>query len=122
MKIKQNGLNENDDFNDFDQFIGENEDFTSIDLENKFESDTENEPDNYLPKDKKEDKSVADEQLRLLYVYFRDMGSESLFTANQEIEISAKIKKCEHKARLLKSQIENLRALKLFINKIPKNI
>lgn len=36
-----------------------------------------------------------DEHLRLLYVYFRDMSSEDLFTAKQEVEISSKIKKYE---------------------------
>ena len=120
MKIKQNGLNDTEEFNDFEQYIGENENFTSVDLKNNFESDTENKPDNYLSKDKNEDKSIADEQLRLLYVYFRDMGSESLFTANQEIEISAKIKKCEDKARVLKSQVENLQVLKTIHKKNSK--
>lgn len=36
-----------------------------------------------------------DEHMRLLYVYFKDMSSEDLFTARQEVEISSKIKKCE---------------------------
>lgn len=43
-----------------------------------------------------------DEQLRLLYVYFKDMAIEPLFTAKQEVHISAKIKKCELKAQELK--------------------
>ncbi|QMU55750.1 MAG: sigma-70 family RNA polymerase sigma factor [Candidatus Mycalebacterium zealandia] len=36
-----------------------------------------------------------DEHMRLLYVYFKDMSSEDLFTAKQEVEISSKIKKYE---------------------------
>ncbi len=36
-----------------------------------------------------------DENMRLLYVYFKDMSSEDLFTAKQEVEISSKIKKYE---------------------------
>ncbi len=36
-----------------------------------------------------------DEHMRLLYVYFKDMSSENLFTARQEVEISSKIKKYE---------------------------
>ena len=53
--------------------------------------------------EEEEDEWVPDEQLRLLYVYFKDMAVEPLFTAKQEVEISAKIKKCEAKARELSS-------------------
>ncbi len=45
-------------------------------------------------KKKKADFS-PDEHMRLLYVYFKDMSSEDLFTAKQEVEISSKIKKYE---------------------------
>ncbi len=44
---------------------------------------------------------TPDEQLRLLYVYFKDMSIEPLFTAQEEVEIAAKIKKCESMAREL---------------------
>ncbi|MBI2485843.1 MAG: sigma-70 family RNA polymerase sigma factor [Deltaproteobacteria bacterium] len=42
---------------------------------------------------------VPDESLRLLYAYFKDMAVEPLFNAKKEIEVAAKIKKCESKAR-----------------------
>jgi RNA polymerase primary sigma factor len=41
---------------------------------------------------------VPDESLRLLYAYFKDMAVEPLFNAKKEIEVAAKIKKCESKA------------------------
>ncbi len=41
---------------------------------------------------------VPDESLRLLYAYFKDMAVEPLFNAKKEIEVAAKIKKCELKA------------------------
>jgi len=44
---------------------------------------------------KEKDKWIPDEQLRLLYVYFKDMAVEPLFAAKQEVEISARIKMCE---------------------------
>jgi len=49
---------------------------------------------------------MPDEQLRLLYVYFKDMAVETLLTSKEEIEVSAKIKKCELKARETKDIIE----------------
>lgn len=51
---------------------------------------------------------VQHEQFRLLYVYFKDMSSESLLTPNEEVEISAKIKKCEARAKETKALIDKL--------------
>ena len=53
-----------------------------------------------------------DEQLRLLYVYFKDMAVEPLFTAKQEVHISAKIKKCEIKAQELKMAVTKVTAIR----------
>lgn len=44
---------------------------------------------------KKKGDFSPDEHMRLLYVYFKNMSSEDLFTAKQEVEISSKIKKYE---------------------------
>ncbi len=57
---------------------------------------------------KEEDKWIPDEQLRLLYVYFKDMAVEPLFAAKQEVEISARIKMCELKIEELPKIIEKL--------------
>ncbi len=43
-------------------------------------------------------KFTPDEEFRLLQVYFREMGTEPLLTPKEEIEVSAKIKRCETKA------------------------
>ena len=49
---------------------------------------------------KKKGEFSPDEHMRLLYVYFKDMSSEDLFTARQEVEISSKIKKYEAESEL----------------------
>jgi len=56
---------------------------------------------------------TPDEQLRLLYVYFKDMSIEPLFTAQEEVEIAAKIKKCESMARELIVVVNKLSNKKL---------
>ena len=43
-------------------------------------------------------KFTPDEEFRLLQVYFKEMGTEPLLTPKEEIEVSAKIKRCETKA------------------------
>ena len=57
-------------------------------------------------KDKEKDKWIPDEQLRLLYVYFKDMAVEPLFAAKQEVEISARIKMCELRMAKVPKSIE----------------
>ncbi|HSE84457.1 MAG TPA: sigma-70 family RNA polymerase sigma factor [Thermodesulfobacteriota bacterium] len=49
--------------------------------------------------DAQEEEVTPDERLRLLFVYFRNVSVEPLLTAKEEIEVSAKIKKCEAKAK-----------------------
>ena len=51
---------------------------------------------------------IPDEQFRLLYVYFKDMAIEPLLSSKEEIEVSAKIKKCEAKVKELRNNIEKL--------------
>jgi RNA polymerase sigma factor, sigma-70 family len=41
---------------------------------------------------------TPEEHLRLLSVYFKDLAKETLFTAKDEVEVSASIKKCEARA------------------------
>ena len=47
-----------------------------------------------------------DDEFRLLQAYFKEMGSENLLTAKEEIEVSAKIKKCELKGMELAAVLE----------------
>jgi RNA polymerase primary sigma factor len=49
---------------------------------------------------------TADEEFRLLQAYFREMGTEPLLTPREEVEVSAKIKKCEAKVRNQKKSLE----------------
>lgn len=48
----------------------------------------------------------ADEEFRLLQAYFREMGSETLLTPREEVAYSAKIKKCELRARKALAALE----------------
>ncbi len=101
MEAKNINLEENE----LREFIHEEESFASHEIENGFILEDEIEPVNeFEPKklesiDDEETQSVPDEQVRLLYSYFKDLATESLFTSKDEIEISAKIKKCEVKVR-----------------------
>lgn len=63
-------------------------------------------------KAKEKDKWIPDEQLRLLYVYFKDMAVEPLFAAKQEVEISARIKMCEQRIERIPKGIAKLEAIR----------
>ncbi|MGH7792354.1 MAG: RNA polymerase sigma factor RpoD/SigA [Thermodesulfobacteriota bacterium] len=94
--------------------IGEEDDvFIPIDIEDKIISEmVESEFDLQLesPKnelaEEKEKHWTPDEEFRLLQVHFREMGTEPLLTAREEVEVSAKIKKCEAGARERKKFLE----------------
>jgi RNA polymerase primary sigma factor len=45
---------------------------------------------------------------RVLHVYFRDLMTEPLLTANDEKELGAKIKECEKKVREIQKQMDKL--------------
>ena len=55
-----------------------------------------------------EEDKVLDEKFRLVDAYFKDLASESLFTQREEIEVSAKIKKCEARAGETKVILDKL--------------
>ncbi|MEW6145473.1 MAG: sigma-70 family RNA polymerase sigma factor [Thermodesulfobacteriota bacterium] len=48
-----------------------------------------------------------DDQFRILNDYFRDISKEPLLTIKEEVEIPAKIKKCEHKIKQITSYLES---------------
>ena len=56
----------------------------------------------------KEDELIPDEQYRLLNPFFKDMASEPLLKPKEEVEISAKFKKCEARAREIKILLDKL--------------
>ncbi len=47
-----------------------------------------------------------DEQFRILNDYFRDISKEPLLTLKEEVEIPAKIKKCEFKIKQIRTYLE----------------
>lgn len=51
---------------------------------------------------------TPDEEFRLLQVYFKEMGAEPLLTPKEEIEVSAKIKRCEARAKEMRYVLESL--------------
>ncbi len=64
---------------------------------------------------------IPDEQFRLLYVYFKDMAVESLLSAKQEVEVSAKIKKCEAKANEFANNVDELNKLRQKVSSRKKS-
>ncbi len=99
-----------------DAFIEDEDDpFSPLEFDNfllevdekEFELDIE-EPESGEIKRSEQEEWIPDEQFRLLYVYFKDMAIEPLLSSKEEIEVSAKIKKCEAKVKELRSNIERL--------------
>ncbi len=76
------------------------------------ESNTDNHEhfvkDNYIPNSTKISNTESFNELRLLQLYFKEMGEISLFTSKQELIESAKIKKCENKSKEIKYKIEKI--------------
>ncbi len=100
--------------NQLDEINGSEELFITIDIEDKIITElAESEFDLQAesPRGEAEEKGkqwTPDEEFRLLQVYFKEMGNEPLLTAREEVEVSAKIKKCEAKARDVKRVLERI--------------
>lgn len=47
-------------------------------------------------------------ELNILQLYYKEMGNVSLLSAKQEVEVSAKIKKCEAKSKQIKIKLEKI--------------
>ncbi|MGB7293504.1 MAG: sigma-70 family RNA polymerase sigma factor [Thermodesulfobacteriota bacterium] len=62
---------------------------------------------------KKKKEWTPDDEFRLLQVYFKEMGTEPLLSPKQEVEVSAKIKKCEARAKEAKKILEKVFKSKL---------
>lgn len=54
-----------------------------------------------------ENKAHTDEQFRIMNNYFSDIANEPLLTLREEIELPAKIKKCDSKAKEIESWLES---------------
>ncbi len=108
MDIKHQENSGSDD--GFTSYINsdDGDEMVTLEIEDDFNDEPTEQELTTTAKEQEEDKWVPDEQLRLLYVYFKDMAIEPLFTAKQEVEISAKIKKCEAKSKDLIKKVKKL--------------
>jgi len=108
METKYKEFDDSISVNEFGEFADETDDVSSLKFKEAYVQDDESENHFQSRKTKTKADETPDEQLRLLYVYFKDMSVEPLFTAQEEVEISAKIKKCEAMSRELELVINKL--------------
>jgi len=110
METKFKEFDDSVTVSDFGEFSEEQEDVSNVKRIGSYiqEDDSENGYVHPGSRSKSKSDDTPDEQLRLLYVYFKDMSIEPLFTAQEEVEISAKIKKCEAKSRELVLLVDRL--------------
>lgn len=100
MMMTEKKDNDSDDYIEDTQYGYGEAFYNSFDIE---EEEIEQKGDLDFSISEKTDTSSKNEQilrhdLRLMNTYFKDVGAKHLLTASQEVEISAKIKKCDHKA------------------------
>lgn len=79
------------------------------------------------PRTKTQKAESEDQELRLLKIYFKDMGNHTIFTPKEEIEVSVKIKKCEVRVREIERTLEVVNKSKLEVvlndgNSIPRRV
>ncbi len=93
METKYNEFDESVSVGEYGEFGSEDGEITSLKFKEGYENGDGHEG-GYTAGRRKQKQSdeTPDEQLRLLYVYFKDMSVEPLFTAQEEVEISAKLK------------------------------
>lgn len=118
METKYKEFDDSISANEFGDFAEDTDDVSSLKFKEAYVQDDESENHFRSRRTKTKSKSddTPDEQLRLLYVYFKDMSVEPLFTAQEEVEISAKIKKCESMSRELGVLINKLNGKNLKAN------
>ena len=110
METKYNEFDESVSVGEYGEFGSEDGEITSLKFKEGYENGDGHEGSYTAGRSRKQKQSdeTPDEQLRLLYVYFKDMSVEPLFTAQEEVEISAKIKKCEARSREIELLVERL--------------
>jgi RNA polymerase sigma factor (sigma-70 family) len=105
FKVKSSNKDKNIiDDKEFEAFVIDDELVSNVD-ETEFNADLQNVEKEDKKTDKKNKHWKPDEEFRLLQVYFREMGIESLLSTKQEVEISAKIKLCERRALQIKDYL-----------------
>ncbi len=120
FNIKSSNKNKsNAEDKDFEEFAI-NDELVSKVNETEFSSDLEKVEKEDKKTEKKNNHWKPDEEFRLLQVYFREMGIESLLSPKQEVEISAKIKLSENTALRVKDYLETL--LELEFSECPDDL
>lgn len=114
METKYNEFDESVSVSEYAEFVRDDE-VTSLKFKDGYgrEEGHEGDYDGEVRRPKSKSDETPDEQLRLLYVYFKDMSVEPLFTAQEEVEISAKIKKCESRSKELALLLDRLNGGKI---------
>ncbi len=123
METKYNEFEDSVSVSEFGEFV-QDDDVTSLKFKDGYGQEDERESEfgsAGVKRAKSKSDETPDEQLRLLYVYFKDMSVEPLFTAQEEVEISAKIKKCESRSRELVVLVDKLSDGKIKITKSNGN-
>ncbi len=80
------------------------------DLQTELMFEDENPMEDFVSEERigrKDRADLPDEQFRILNDYFSDIAKEPLLTLRQEIEIPAKMKKCEHRAQQIRSYLDS---------------
>src|ERR1700752_4935274 len=91
------------------KFTGFGKTILEVNIENSFWFDMaepESEPGGLRSAEGEKGPPVSDEQFNFPYAYFKDMSSEPLLTPKQEVEVSAKIKKYEARAKEIKAILD----------------
>ncbi len=117
MSLKYKNYQDDGEHGDGFESFGVDESMEREDSEKDFDSSDE---EDLKPKEKvkEKDKWIPDEQLRLLYVYFKDMAVEPLFAAKQEVEISARIKMCEIRMAKVPKTIQKFQKIRTRKNSV----
>jgi len=108
MRMKHVAVNEFEDLSDAHKNSGEQFGLDSdLDFELSHQASDE-ETAEEISKDRNVGQYAQDDQYRLLNNYFKDIASEPLLNIREEIEIPAKIKKCETKATEIESLLRSI--------------
>lgn len=112
MKIKQKDLEIiSDDSKDSDSYF-DSDNVSTLNFDNQKNNESKSISfDDVSEIDENKKERSPEEHLRLLHVYFKDMGFESLLSAKDEVVIAAKIRHCEKKERELRKAIRQLNSI-----------
>ena len=82
----------------------------SVSVEEDFVEDNTNYQDRASKKEVevKENKYSHNQELRLVNDYFKEVGTETLLKAKEEIQVAAKIKDCESQAKMVRKVIQEI--------------